>query len=361
MVHASHYKQILDNLLTATIVLDVDLQLTFVNSAAEMLLRLSGDQVLGKHVSHCFSDIDSSPDAFNEALAENRPFTMRRACWRLHNYSEITVDYSVSPNPELGMIVIEAHPLERLLRINREEAMLSTQETSRNLVRSLAHEIKNPLGGIRGAAQLLARELNASSLDAFEEYTRIIIDETDRLRNLVDRMLGPHRPAKRKPINIHEVLEHVLKVVRAEINNRLELVRDYDPSIPEVPGDRELLIQAILNIARNATQVLLENGREHDGVITFRTRVQRRYTIGRKQHTLVARVSIIDNGPGIPPELIKDIFFPMITGRAEGTGLGLAIAQNLIGQHDGIIECESTPGLTEFSIYLPLEEHYAET
>ena len=206
---------------------------------------------------------------------------------------------------------------------------------------------------------MLARELNANSID-FEEYTRIIIDETDRLRNLVDRMLGPHRPANRKPINIHEVLEHVMKVVRAEISNQLDLVRDYDPSIPEIPGDRELLIQSLLNIARNATQVLLENGHENDGVITFRTRVQRRYTIGRKQHPLVVRVSIIDNGPGIAPDLIEDIFFPMITGRAEGTGLGLAIAQNLIGQHDGIIECESVPGLTEFSIYLPLEEHYAE-
>jgi len=360
MVLAPHYKQILDNLLTATIVLDGDLQLTFVNSSAEMLLSVSGDQLLGKHVSHCFADLEASTESFSEAFRENRHFTMRRARWRLHNNSEITVDYSVSPNPELGMIVIEAHALDRLLRINREEAMMSTQETSRNLIRSLAHEIKNPLGGIRGAAQLLARELNANSIDSFEEYTRIIIDETDRLRNLVDRMLGPHRPANRKPTNIHEVLEHVMKVVHAEISNRLELVRDYDPSIPEIPGDRELLIQSVLNIARNAAQVLLENGHEEDGVITFRTRIQRRYTIGRKQHPLVARVSIIDNGPGIAPDLIEDIFFPMITGRAEGTGLGLAIAQNLIGQHDGIIECESMPGLTEFSIYLPLEEHYAE-
>ncbi len=359
MVHATHYKKILDNLLTATIVLDADLHLSFVNSSAEMLLSVSSDQSLGKHVSHCFTDPETSPDSFREALAENRHFIMRRARWRLHNNSEITVDYSVSPNPELGMIVIEAHALDRLLRINREETMLSTQETSRNLIRSLAHEIKNPLGGIRGAAQLLARELSSNSID-FDEYTRIIIDETDRLRNLVDRMLGPHRPANRKPTNIHEVLEHVMKVVRAETRNQLQLVRDYDPSIPEIPGDRELLIQSMLNIARNATQVLLENGCEKDGVIGFRTRIQRRYTIGRKQHPLVVRVSITDNGPGIPAELIKDIFFPMITGRAEGTGLGLAIAQNLIGQHDGIIECESVPGLTEFSIYLPLEEHYAE-
>lgn len=356
----THYKQILDNLLTAAIVVDENLQLTFVNSAAEILLGVSSEQVLGKPIEHCFVDMDATPDALREALAGNRHFTTRRARWRLHSNAEITVDYSVSPNPDLGMVIIEAHALDRLLRINREEAMLSTQETSRNLIRSLAHEIKNPLGGIRGAAQLLARELSSNRIDDFEEYTRIIIDETDRLRNLVDRMLGPHRPANRKPTNIHEVLEHVMIVLRAETSNRLRLLRDYDPSIPEVPGDRELLIQATMNIARNAVQVLLENGRESDGCITFRTRVQRRYTIGRKQHPLVARLSIIDNGPGIPPELIEDIFFPMITGRAEGTGLGLAIAQNLISQHEGLIECESEPGLTEFSIYLPLEEHYAE-
>jgi len=356
----THYKQILDNLLTAAIVVDENLHLTFVNSAAEILLGVSSEQVLGKSIENCFVDMDATPDALREALADNRHFTTRRARWRLHSNAEITVDYSVSTNPELGMVIIEAQPLDRVLRINREEAMLSTQETSRNLVRSLAHEIKNPLGGIRGAAQLLARELSSNRIDDFEEYTRIIIDETDRLRNLVDRMLGPHRPANPKPTNIHEVLEHVMSVLRAETSNRLCLVRDYDPSIPEVPGDRELLIQATLNIARNAVQVLLENGRESDGCITFRTRVQRRYTIGRKQHPLVARLSIIDNGPGIPPDLIEDIFFPMITGRAEGTGLGLAIAQNLIHQHEGLIECESEPGLTEFSIYLPLEEHYAE-
>lgn len=360
MVEAAHYKQILDNLLTATIVLDENLRISCVNTSAEILLSVSNDQVLGKDASHCFADIDGTPDSFREALHDNRQFTMRRARWRLHNNTEITVDYSVTPNPDLGMIIIEAQSLDRLLRISREEAMLSTQETSRNLVRSMAHEIKNPLGGIRGAAQLLARELTSNNLHDFEDYTRIIIDETDRLRNLVDRMLGPHRQANRQPTNVHEVLEHVMAVLRAETSNQLHIKRDYDPSIPDIPGDKELLIQAILNIARNAVQVLQESGQEKEGHILFRTRIQRRFTIGRKQHPLVARLSIIDNGPGIPPELIEDIFFPMITGRAEGTGLGLAIAQNLISQHDGIIEVNSEPGMTEFSIYLPLENDYAE-
>lgn len=360
MVNAAHYKQILDSLITAAIVLDTDLHVSFVNTSAEIMLSVSSDQIAGRHVSQCFCDLDASPSSFLNALADNRNFTMRRARWRLHNNTDITVDYSVTPNPELGLIIVEAQPLDRLLRISREEAMLATQETSRNLVRSMAHEIKNPLGGIRGAAQLLARELHNQHSGEFEEYTRIIIEETDRLRNLVDRMLGPHRAVKSEPTNVHEILEHVMSVLRAETDNCLPMVRDYDPSIPEIPGDRELLIQAIMNVARNAVQVLLENGRHADGQITIRSRVQHRFTIGRKQHPLVVKISIIDNGPGIPPEIIKDIFFPMITGRAEGTGLGLAIAQNLVGQHQGIIECDSEPGLTDFSIYLPLEDHYAE-
>lgn len=360
MVNSAQYKQLFDSLFTATIVLDNDLNVSFLNTSAEILLSVSGDQVLNRHVSQCFCDLDGSSTSFCGALAGNRNFTMRRARWRLHNNSEITVDYSVTPNPELGLIIVEAQSLDRLLRISREEAMLSTQETSRNLIRSMAHEIKNPLGGIRGAAQLLARELTNQQIGGFEEYTRIIIDETDRLRNLVDRMLGPHRAVKHEPTNVHEVIEHVMSVLRAETENCLPLIRDYDPSIPEIHADRELLIQAVLNVARNAVQVLLENGHEKDGEVIFRSRVQHRFTIGRKQHPLVVKISIIDNGPGIPSSIIEDIFFPMITGRAEGTGLGLAIAQNLIGQHQGIIECDSEPGLTEFSIYLPLEDHYAE-
>ncbi len=358
MVGAPEFKQILDSLLTAVIVLDAELNVYCINNSAEMLLGVSADQAVGKGVGFCFTDLDGHDTNFHDALHENRNFTLRRTRWQLQNQSTIMVDYSITPSPELDSIIIEVQPLDRLLRISREEAMISNQETSRNLVRSLAHEIKNPLGGIRGAAQLLARELNASAGD-FEEYTRVIIDETDRLRNLVDRMLGPHRPPERKLLNIHEIFEHVIMVLRAETDNSLELVRDYDPSIPPVPGDRELLIQAVLNIARNAVQVLLESDRQQGGQILFRTRIQRRYTIGRVQYPLVARLSIIDNGPGIPPELKEDIFLPMITGRANGTGLGLAIAQNLINQHQGLIESESIPGETEFVIFLPLENQYA--
>lgn len=357
MVDPLPFKQLLDTLITAVIVLDHNARLFHMNVAAETLLGVSDEQAVGKPIEFCFHEMDGTPQSLREALPNNHHFTKRRARWRLHNHTEITVDYSVTPSPELSLVIVEVQPLDRLLRISREEAMLSNQEISRNLVRSMAHEIKNPLGGIRGAAQLLARELNSPEL---EEYTRVIIGETDRLRNLVDRMLGPSRPAQPSLINVHEVLEHVLAVGKAESGRSIQWVRDYDPSIPELLGDKEQLIQAILNMVRNAMQSLQESTQTPHKRITLSTRVQRRFTIGRRHYPLVARIAIIDNGPGIPPELIEDIFFPMITGRAEGTGLGLAIAQKLISQHKGLIACESQPGHTEFAIYLPLDDNYAE-
>ncbi len=356
MVEQSYFQHILDSLITAVLVLDENSSISYMNASAEMLLGVSGEQMQGKLIDECFSENDGTPISLREALRENKHFTKRKARWMLHNQQTITVDYSAIPNPEAGTIVIEVQPLDRLIRISREEALISSQETSRNLVKSMAHEIKNPLGGIRGAAQLLARELEDEDLN---EYTSIIINETDRLRNLVDRMLGPRTPAIRKPINIHQVMERVLGVIKAEVGNQITLVRDYDPSIPEVEADLEQLIQATLNIARNAMQSLLECVEmTRPKRITFSTRVQRRYTIGRTHYPLVARIGIHDNGPGIPPEIAEDIFFPMITGRAEGSGVGLAISQNIIGQHNGLIECESEKGSTEFVIYLPLGNNH---
>lgn len=350
MVEQASYRQILDSLMTAVIVLDEDLHITDINASAETLFSVSSEYLLGKPISFCFSQLDGTPIALAEALKDNRHFTRRKTTWKLHNQTELTLDYTVIPSPEIGVITIEVQPLDRLLRISREEAWISSQETSRNLVRSMAHEIKNPLGGIRGAAQLLSRELVDDDL---EEYTRIIIEETDRLRNLVDRMLGPRTPPELKEINIHEVLEHVNAVISMEVQNRIEVKRDYDPSIPNIIGDKPQLVQAFLNIARNAIQALSENEVEQP-CVTVATRIKRRYTIGRHHYPLVVRVSIIDNGPGIPNDIMDDIFFPMITGRAEGTGLGLSISQNLIGQHHGLIECNSEPGNTEFAVYLPL-------
>ncbi|MDX5297468.1 MAG: PAS domain-containing sensor histidine kinase, partial [Gammaproteobacteria bacterium] len=283
------------------------------------------------------------------------PFTKREAELLLPSGTRIRVDYSVSPLPGApSWLLMEVHARDRLLRITREEEMLAQQETTRILVRGMAHEIKNPLGGIRGAAQLLDRELNDPGL---RDYTQVIIEEADRLRSLVDRMLGPHKAPRKTPTNVHEVLERVRTLLEAESNGGVELVRDYDPSLPEFMGDREQLIQAFLNIARNAMEALsAQTPTNPSPTIIFRTRALRQFTIGHTRHRLVARIDIIDNGPGIVPELMQNIFYPMISGRANGTGLGLAITQSIIGQHQGLVECESLPGHTDFIVFLPLEQ-----
>jgi two-component system nitrogen regulation sensor histidine kinase GlnL len=247
------------------------------------------------------------------------------------------------------------HPVDRIRRINREEGFINSAETTQALIRGLAHEIKNPLGGLRGAAQLLEKELPEPAL---EEYTRIIIEESDRLRALVDRMLGPHQQPKLASLNVHEVLEHIRMLLQAEAGEDVAFERDYDPSLPQMLGDRSQLIQAILNIVRNAVQATRQN--EGDRIITLRTRAQRQFTIGPRRHRLVARIDIADNGPGIDAEIRDSIFFPMVSGRPEGSGLGLAISQAIISRHKGLIECQSEPGNTEFSIYLPLESDHAQ-
>lgn len=357
MVEQPNSIQILDSLVTAVLVLDYSLDISNINASAEALFGISGDHIIGKPISSCFSQIDGTPASLKEALEDNRNFTKRKATWKLHSGHAITVDYTVTPAPENGRITIEIQPLDRLLRISRDEAWISSQETTRSLVRSMAHEIKNPLGGIRGAAQLLSKELEGN-ID-LEEYTRVIVEETDRLRNLVDRMLGPRTLPVPEEFNIHEVLEHIMSVLSMETPNKVKFKRNYDPSIPDIFGDKSQLIQAFLNIGRNAMQALLENTDQTDARITLSTRIRRRYTIGRQNYPLVARIAITDNGPGIPQDIIENIFFPMITGRAEGTGLGLSISQNLIGQHHGLIECNSEPGNTEFAVYLPLGKNYA--
>ncbi|MFL0801277.1 MAG: PAS domain-containing protein [Agarilytica sp.] len=356
MVEQASYNKILDSLTTAIVVLDYALNVCHLNASAESLFGVSNDQVMGKSFDGFFGVEEDAPTSILSALKDNQHYTKRKVRWKLHNNHIVTIDYTFTPSPEIGHATLEIQPLDRMLKISREEAWISSQETSRNLARSMAHEIKNPLGGIRGAAQLLSKELEDSQLD---EYTRIIIEETDRLRNLVDRMLGPRTPPEISALNIHEVLEHVASVVTLEAHNQIKILRDYDPSIPDFIGDKTQLVQAFLNIIRNAMQALTENKDQEAPLITLRTRVKRRYTIGRETHPLVTKVSIIDNGPGIPKNIIDNIFFPMITGRAEGTGLGLSISQNLIGQHRGLIECNSEPGATEFAVYLPLGTHNA--
>ena len=352
--HALH-RLLLDNLTTATLLLNDELRLEYMNPAAEMLLAISGQRSHGQFISELFTESPEALNALHHAVVQAHPFTKREAHLTSLNGQSLVVDYAVTPILSRGttLLLLEVHPRDRLLRISKEEAQLSKQETTKMLVRGLAHEIKNPLGGIRGAAQLLARELPATEL---RDYTDVIIEEADRLRNLVDRMLGSNKLPALSPTNIHEVLERVCSLVDLESQGSITLVRDYDPSIPELLVDREQMIQAVLNIVRNAMQALASQPEQRLGRITLRTRSLRQFTIGHTRHRLVCKVEIIDNGPGIPAELQETLFYPMVSGRADGTGLGLAITQTIISQHQGLIECESHPGHTLFSIFLPLEQ-----
>lgn len=350
MTTQDQYLQLVDNLTSAVLVLDRSRKVIFANPSAEVLFEASRKRMEGINAEVFFGGDREELELLHLVTKTGHRFSKREANMLTLTGQALITDYSVSPLPD-GLILIEAHPRDRLLRIEREEELLNRHASASGLIRGLAHEIKNPLGGIRGAAQLLERELPSADL---KEFTRIIIDEADRLRNLVDRMMGPYRKPHISEVNIHAVLEHVRSLIDVESDGQLELIRDYDPSLPEFNGDYEQLIQALLNIGKNALQALqsadIQNPR-----ITLRTRALRRITLGTEQHRLVACVEIIDNGPGIPADLIDAVFFPMVTGRAEGTGLGLSIAQSIINQHAGLIECKSQPGETSFQIYIPLE------
>lgn len=343
------YQQIVEGLSSGVLMFDKALRLQYINPAGEMLFKISAQRLIGSPIKDLLIGNDELIDAVQEAMNTNRPFNDREIELSLPNLHKVTVDCAVTPvmdSPIDLALLIEINPVERSLRISREENQFSRHNAIRALIRGLAHEVKNPLGGLRGAAQLLERELPDENL---KEYTNIIIGEADRLRNLVNRMLGPNSVPNRIALNVHEALEHVRQLIQAEAPETVVIKKDYDPSIPDIYVDRDQLIQALLNIVRNATQAVQNNG-----VITLRTRTLRKFTIGHKRHKLVCKIDIIDNGPGIAAEYLESIFFPMVSHRAEGTGLGLPIAQSLIQQHDGIIVCKSKPRHTVFSVLLPI-------
>lgn len=350
-------QRLLEHMNTGVLLLDDALNVLYINPAAEALLEMSGKRCLGIPFYDLAIESEEATEALFEAIRSNHSFTKREAVIRLTNHSQVTLDYSAMPvlHPETTKqsLLIELQGRDRLMRISREENLIATQENTRSLVRGLAHEIKNPLGGLRGAAQLLERELHSEEL---REYTDIIIKEADRLRDLVDRLLGPRQIPKQEQVNIHEVLERVCQLIEVEAQDRIIIERDYDPSIPELMADKNQLIQAMLNICRNAMQAMLENPNQiQKPTLHLRTRTVRQFTIGHNRHRLVARIEIKDNGPGIPQELHENLFYPMVTGRPDGTGLGLSIAQSIINQKNGIIEFSSYPSQTIFSIFLPLE------
>jgi two-component system nitrogen regulation sensor histidine kinase GlnL len=341
---------ILDHLSTGVLALDAELRVIALNAAGQALLETSDTRCIGQPAEQLLLLSREWLNNLQQVLANNSPLVRRGMRLGLHSGHDIHADLIITP-VTIGDIrlLVEIQPVDRLLKISREEGIIHAQETTWAVIRGLAHEIKNPLGGVRGAAQLLARELPDQEL---AEYTNIIIREADRLRDLVNRLLGPNQQLDPQPLNIHEILEHVCNLIVAEYGPGLQVTRDYDPSLPEFSGDRSQLVQVVLNIMRNAVQASPEG---QDCRITLRTRSQRQFTIGTVRHRLVCRVDIIDNGPGIPEQMMQAIFVPMVTGRAEGTGLGLSIAQSVVNRHHGLLECQSEPGNTRFTIYLPMD------
>jgi two-component system nitrogen regulation sensor histidine kinase GlnL len=340
---------VLDGLTTAVICLDSELRIRTLNMAGQHLFGVSAKHAQGQPLTAVLPHFAPHEPRLREAIDAGSGFIERELQLKKNGDAPVTVDCTVTPLPvrRRNGLLVELAPLDRHLRISRDELLSAQFDASRELIRGLAHEIKNPLGGLRGAAQLLQKAFPDSQ---HLEYTRVIIREADRLQNLVDRLLGPSRPLQRSQLNLHEVLEHVRQLIEAEAPGGVRVVRDYDPSLPDLTGDREQLIQASLNVARNALQALDGKGR-----VVIRSRARRLVTINGRTCRLAAVAEFEDDGPGVPPEVADKIFYPMVTTRAGGTGLGLSIAQHLVHSHGGAIEYRSQPGCTVFTISLPLE------
>ncbi len=342
--------RILDTLNSAIICLDAERRISYVNAAAEALFEISAGSLVGRYFASLLSQLE--PSSIIEKLnLDSIAFTEHEAVITLASGKSIVANYSIYPfadRPDGGEIVLEIRQLERQAQFAQDELKQLQQQATQQLARGLAHEINNPLGGIRGAAQLLQRALDRPQ---WSEYTEVNIREVDRLQSLTSNMLGPGNRMHKEALNILEVLEHIHKIILAAEPDRIVIKRDYDPSIPELTADRDRLIQAVLNIVRNAVQAIDGNGE-----ITFKTRVDFQYTIGQITHPLVLRVDISDNGRGIPKDLGETIFLPMITDKPEGSGLGLPIAQEIISRHGGIIHLHSSASGTTFSTILPLEK-----
>ncbi|NUZ08170.1 nitrogen regulation protein NR(II) [Piscinibacter koreensis] len=328
----------------------------FANASFESVLGLSRRNVQSGSIFDWVQDPavlrDTVAAVSNNVFSTSRLQAVLRRPGAVH-VEPLPVHAIVNRMEGSSNVVVELLEVEQQTRQDREERALEQADATKELIRNLAHEIKNPLGGIRGAAQLLEMEGESKLLT---EYTQVIIKEADRLQALVDRLLAPHRePHVVSDVNIHEVCERVRSLILAEFPRGLTTVRDYDASLPEFRGDREQLIQAVLNIAHNAAQALTERIEAGDACITFRTRVARQVTLGKQRHRLALELHIQDNGPGVPEALRERIFFPLVSGRDGGTGLGLTLARTFIQQHHGTIEFESVPGQTIFKIVIPMQ------
>jgi two-component system nitrogen regulation sensor histidine kinase GlnL len=347
----------LDLLASAVLVLDVQGRITFANAAAESLLESSFKLLHNQRMADLFVNGDKLATIFAQAqqhqfYEKREDLFLERAGGRLP--LQVNMIVTILGDPE-NPLLIELRENDQQIKLDREERLLDQTQANKELIRNLAHEIKNPLGGIRGAAQLLEMELPDRHLKELSEYTQVIIKESDRLQTLVDRLLAPHRrPHIVGDVNIHEVFERVRSLIMAEFPHGLAIKRDYDLSLPEFRGDKEQLIQAVLNIAHNAAQALASRRELGDAEIIFRSRILRSVTIAKVRYRLALDLHIIDNGPGIPAELKDRIFYPLVSGREGGSGLGLTLAQTFIQQHRGVIECDSRPGHTDFHILIAL-------
>jgi len=347
---ADRYKAF-DMLATLVAVVRHDGVVLFANAALEDARGISRRVIVGSH----FPDSFTQPDYLQSLLtrvSDHGFAALRYDAWMLRMAREPLPVHVIVTLTEGADIIVELLPLEQQARQDREERLAEQALANKELIRNLAHEIKNPLGGIRGAAQLLEMEMAAPELN---EYTQVIIHEADRLQSLVDRLLAPHRKAHVVgDVNIHEVCERVRSLILAEFPKGLVVVQDYDTSLPEFRGDREQLIQAVLNIAHNACQALAERIAQGDARLIFRTRVARQTTFGKQRYRLALELHVIDNGPGVPDSIKDRIFYPLVSGREGGSGLGLTLAQTFVQQHHGLIECDSVPGMTDFKILIPL-------
>jgi two-component system nitrogen regulation sensor histidine kinase GlnL len=300
---------LLDSMGTAVLVFDARLRLTYLNQAGEVLLAHSARHVCGRPVHELVANAEMLAGQLEETLGSEQVMTHRGCLLELPDAPDLRVNCNFTPVTDAhgeDCVLVELRKVDYHLRIEQEEHLITQQQATHELVRGLAH--------------------------------------------VMDSMLGPNKLPNIQAVNIHEVLERVSALVVAEAGEKLRFHQDYDPSLPDIQADADLLVQAVLNIVRNAAQAL-----GNSGDITLRTRIQRNFNIGASRHRLVARIQIIDNGPGIDEALRKQIFYPMITGRSDGTGLGLSIAQALISRHQGLVECTSKPGETIFTILLPLE------
>lgn len=348
------HENLLDNMSTAILLLDPQLKVTYANHAAQTMFEQSFNQLVNLPVHQFIMHSSLDLMRLNMSVESGEGFSNGEVQIIFSEGRHTQVDLTATCYEHLGskVLMLELKQIDQHKRISQESQQWAQQQAARDLIRGLAHEIKNPLGGIRGAAQLLEKELATAEL---REFTQMIVEQSDRLRNLVDRLLGPNSLPSFEWHNVHKVLEKILTLASLDLSHNITIDRDYDPSIPDIYLDQDMIQQAVLNIVRNSLQVL-DNVEGGKGRINIVTRIERQMTIHGVRYPLSAQIKITDNGPGIPDELRDTLFYPMVTSKQDGTGLGLSIAQTLIDHHRGKIEVESWPGHTEFTLYLPIDK-----